>query len=65
MKSSLSRASLLAVAVALSLSACTTVVKERVVVHDQAPPVVRYAPAPLHEVIVAQPAPNDSWVQGH
>lgn len=63
MKLSLRRASILAVV--LALSACTTVVKERVVVHDQGPPVIRNAPPPIHEVIVAQPAPNYNWVPGH
>lgn len=55
---------LYSVAFAIALSGCTTVVKERVVVHDQAA-VVRQAPAPIHEVIPAPPAAGYAWVQGH
>jgi len=53
-----------AAAIAVALSACTTVVKERVVVHDQ-PAVVRQMPAPIHEVIPQPPASGYSWIQGH
>jgi len=51
-------------AFAIALSGCTTVVKERVVVHDQAT-VVRQAPAPVQEVIPPAPGAGYAWVQGH
>lgn len=53
-----------AAAFAVALSGCTTVVKERVVVHEQ-PTVVRQAPAPIQEVIPPPPASGYAWVQGH
>lgn len=53
-----------ALALALGLSGCTTVVKERVVVHDHSP-VVRMVPAPLQERVPPAPAAGYSWVQGH
>lgn len=51
-------------AFAIALSGCTTVVKERVVVHDR-PAVVRQAPVPIQEVIPAPPASGYAWIQGH
>ncbi len=53
-----------AAAFAIALSGCTTVVKERVVVHDH-PPVVRQAPAVIQEVIPPAPAVGYAWIQGH
>jgi hypothetical protein len=50
----------------VSLSACTTTVRERVVVRT---PVVqmdaRPMPAPVREEISRQPGPDYAWVQGH
>ncbi|CDG83454.1 putative uncharacterized protein [Janthinobacterium agaricidamnosum NBRC 102515 = DSM 9628] len=53
-----------AAAFAIALSGCTTVVKERVVVHDH-PPAVRQAPAVIQEGIPPAPAVGYAWVQGH
>lgn len=53
-----------ALATVIGLGGCTTVVKERVVVRDH-PATVRYAPAPVQEVMPPAPAPGYAWVQGH
>ncbi|MBV6319541.1 YXWGXW repeat-containing protein [Duganella sp. HSC-15S17] len=53
-----------AAAFAVALSGCTTVVRERVVVHEQSTD-VRLAPAPIQEVIPPPPASGYAWVQGH
>ena len=52
-------------ATVLALSACTTVVRERVVVREQVPVVIKHMPAPMQEVIITQPAANYNWVPGH
>jgi hypothetical protein len=50
----------------LGLSACTTTVRERVVVRSQASPmVIRHMPAPVREDISRAPGPGYAWVQGH
>jgi len=52
-------------AATFALSGCSTVVRERVVVREPAPVVIRHMPAPRQEVLIAQPGPGYAWVQGH
>lgn len=53
-----------AAAFAVALIGCTTVVKERVVVHDQGA-AVRSVPAPIAEAVPQPLAPGYTWIQGH
>ncbi|MFC3106726.1 hypothetical protein ACFOFO_01905 [Undibacterium arcticum] len=53
-------------AAAMAIVGCTTVVRERTVVREQPQKVVvKQMPAPIQEVISAQPAPGYAWVPGH
>ena len=54
-------------ALVLALSACTTTVRERVVVRSSpaSPVAIRQMPAPVREDISRPPGPGYAWVQGH